>query len=142
MIKRILFPLDCSPVDAPALTLVEELTTNLDAEVLLLRVIHAHTRDTLTEEREKAHHCLEQAAETLRQQGLSVRTETARGEVAPTIIRIAEEEECDLIAMATHGHHSWERFLLGSVADVLRHHASIPLLLVNAHHAHKQKPAG
>jgi len=112
--------------------MLEELLPSLGAEVLLLRVIHAHTRDTLTEEREKAQRCLHQAEERLGERGLPVRSEMAEGEVAPTIIRIAEGEKCDLIAMATHGHHAWERFILGSVADLLRHGSSIPLLLVKA----------
>lgn len=132
MTIRVLLPLDCSSVDDAVLDVVEELIPHPGAEVLLLRVIHAHTRDTLTVEQERAQRCLHQAAEWLRKRGLSVRTRTAEGEVAATIIREAEAEDCDLIAMATHGHHSWERFLLGSVADVLRHRSSIPLLLVNA----------
>ncbi len=134
---RVLLPLDCSFVDDDVLKMVEQLMPHLESEVLLLRVIHAHTRDTLTEEKEKAQHCLHQAAERLRRQDLPVRMTTAEGEVAATIIRIAEEEKCGLIAMATHGHHSWERFLLGSVADVLRHRSSVPLLLVNAHKSKK-----
>ncbi len=133
---RVLLPLDCTSVDDAVLKMVEQLIPHLESEVLLLRVIHAHTRDMLTEEREKAQRCLHQVEERLRNHGISVRSATATGEVAATIIRMAEEEKCDLIAMATHGHHSWERFLLGSVADVLRHRSSIPLLLVKAH-AHK-----
>ncbi|HDL86520.1 MAG TPA: universal stress protein [Candidatus Acetothermia bacterium] len=132
MIIRVLLPLDCSPVDVAVLKVVEELIPRPGAEVLLLRVIHAHTLDTLTEEREKAQRCLHQTAERLGEHGLPVRMKTAEGEVAETIIRVAEAEDCNLIAMATHGHHPWERFLLGSVADVLRHRSSIPLLLVNA----------
>ncbi len=136
MTIRVLLPLDCSPVDDAVLGVVEEFIPRAGAEVFLLRVIHAHTRDALTEERRKAQRCLSQAAERLSKRGLSVHTKTAEGEVAEAIIREAEAAECNIIAMATHGHHSWERFLLGSVADVLRHRSSIPLLLVNAR-AHK-----
>jgi len=133
MISKILWPLDCSPVDDAARQMVEDIVPKLGAEVHLLRVIHAHTRDTLTEEHEKAQRCLHQTEERLRMQDISVRSTMGTGEVAATIIRIAEEEGCDLIVMATHGHHSWERFLLGSVADILRHRSPISLLLINAH---------
>jgi nucleotide-binding universal stress UspA family protein len=43
-----------------------------------------------------------------------------------------EEEKCDLIAMATHGHRFFMDWLLGSVADNLRHKSKVPILMVQA----------
>lgn len=43
---------------------------------------------------------------------------------------LAVSQEHDLIVMATHGHAGLERLLLGSVAEAVAHHASIPVLLV------------
>ena len=40
------------------------------------------------------------------------------------------KEGCDLIAMATHGHHGMMDWLMGSVADGLRHKTCTPILVV------------
>ena len=49
------------------------------------------------------------------------------------IIRIAEEEKCDLIVMGTRGLSSLRRTLLGSVSDYVTKHASaigVPTLVI------------
>ena len=47
-----------------------------------------------------------------------------------TIVNYAQENECTLIAIATHGHGGFRRFALGSTADYVVHHSSIPVLTV------------
>jgi len=39
-----------------------------------------------------------------------------------TIVKYAQENECTLIAIATHGHGGFRRFALGSTADYVVHH--------------------
>ena len=51
---------------------------------------------------------------------------------ADGILSVAQDEGCDLIAMATHGHHFIEDVILGSVADTLRHRTDIPILMTRA----------
>ena len=46
------------------------------------------------------------------------------------ITAAAEREQCDLIAMATHGHRWVKDFLFGSVADAVRHRTLVPVLMV------------
>jgi nucleotide-binding universal stress UspA family protein len=48
------------------------------------------------------------------------------------VLAAAEERDCDLIAMATHGHRFLADLLYGSVADEVRHKARIPVLLLRA----------
>lgn len=64
--------------------------------------------------------------------GARVRTIVAPDHVAATILDVAEREGADLIAMSTHGRGGIGRFLLGSVADQVVHHANVPVLLVRA----------
>ena len=57
---------------------------------------------------------------------------SAAGDPAEEIMAAAEREQCDLIAMATHGHRLIGDLIHGSVANAVRHSTSIPVLLVRA----------
>ena len=46
------------------------------------------------------------------------------------IIRIAREQHCDLIAMASHGHGGISGLLLGSETQKVLTHTTIPVLIV------------
>ena len=54
--------------------------------------------------------------------------------MADEIVAQAEGLHADLIAMATHGHGLVARTVLGSVAEDVRHHTSVPLLLLKGLH--------
>jgi nucleotide-binding universal stress UspA family protein len=62
--------------------------------------------------------------------GLCFETMVARGAVAHTILKTAEEQRADLIVMATHGHTGMKHFLLGSVTENVVRHATRPVLVV------------
>lgn len=130
MYGRILVPIEGTETDAPVLRHIGELAGMCGAEVVLLRVAHYHTRDQMTCEVEDAEADLARAAEQLRARGLAVRTLMVSGEPQQVIVQQAEELEPDLIAMATHGHGWAKRWVLGSVADHVRHNTDVPLLLV------------
>ncbi len=52
------------------------------------------------------------------------------GDVGPTICRLAEEEEADLVVLGTHDRSRWSRLWFGSVSDHVVHHAPCPVLVV------------
>jgi len=52
------------------------------------------------------------------------------GNPAAVIVRVAEEEKCDLIVLGSRGLGGVMRFLLGSVSDRVTHHAHCPVLIV------------
>ena len=54
------------------------------------------------------------------------------GDPAAGILKISDEEKCDLIAMPTHGHRFLEDLLYGSTITQVRQRASVPVLLVSA----------
>jgi len=56
----------------------------------------------------------------------------AWGDPPSQVLATAEKENCDLIAMATHGHRFLADLMFGSVADAVRHRARIPVLLLKA----------
>jgi nucleotide-binding universal stress UspA family protein len=130
--SRILVPLDGSAIDDVVLDQVVEMARLCDAEVVLLRVAHYHTRDERTHEMEEAQACVAGADDRLRDSGLRVRTVVGQGEPAAAILAEARELDVDLIAMATHGHGTLQRLFAGSVADKVRHASDVPLLLIKA----------
>ena len=52
---------------------------------------------------------------------------------AEAIVLAAENLHADLIVIGTHGRGGVEELLLGSVAQGVAHHASVPVLLIRAH---------
>jgi len=62
--------------------------------------------------------------------GYQVKTVLAMGDPATEIIKLAQEEPIDLIAMTTHGHRLLGDFLHGSTADKVRHQVDVPVLLL------------
>ena len=73
---------------------------------------------------------LEQVARQLRADGFRAETKLALGDPATEIIKIAEMEDCDLIAMAGHGHRFFGDLFHGSTITQVRHQTTIPLLVV------------
>jgi nucleotide-binding universal stress UspA family protein len=130
--RRILVPLDGSAVDDAVLEHVIRLAEAFHSEVILLRVAHFHTRDTMTHEVEDAQAVLDRVRPRLEGRGFAVRAVVGRGEPAEDTVEQAEALDCDLIAMGTHGHGALKRVVLGSFAEKVRHATDVPLLLVKA----------
>ena len=62
--------------------------------------------------------------------GIPYTQELANGEVAETLIRYAEREQCDMIVMGTRGMGTVASLVLGSVATKVIHLSHIPVTLV------------
>ena len=75
---------------------------------------------------------LQQHATALGAKGLQVRIHLALGNPPTEILKAAEQEQCDLIAMTTHGHRLFGDLLHGSTITAVRHKSQIPMLLVRA----------
>ncbi len=75
---------------------------------------------------------LDGVAARLRAGGLKVHVRGEMGEAASVIVRLAQERQVDLIAMATHGRGGLHRLILGSVATDTLRRAPVPLFLVRS----------
>jgi nucleotide-binding universal stress UspA family protein len=150
-VARILVPLDGSLESARVLPVVAGLARTLGAELLLQRVISSSPHgpaDASTLEldaylwsvREQAHAELEQVCQSLARAQVQVRATVWTGPPAAAILRAADLEQADLIAMATHGRRGLGKALLGSIADEVVHHAQVPVLTVSL--AAVREPAG
>ena len=143
MYKKILVALDNSPTDQAMIPHITALARLHHSRLHLLHVADGwaaryYYRFELadSEEMKTDRAYLEAAAERLRADGLEVEIELGRGEPADGILKTAAEQECDLIAMTTHGHRLLKDLIYGSTITQVRHRATVPVLLVNA-----QRPA-
>ena len=139
MYQKILVALDNSPADESLIPHVSALAAVHHSQLLLLHVADgfaARNFDQLklaeSEEMKADRAYLERLALELIAQGLQVTTHLALGEPPAEILKTAEREECDLIAMTTHGHRYMEDLLYGSTITHVRHKSPIPVLLVRA----------
>jgi nucleotide-binding universal stress UspA family protein len=62
--------------------------------------------------------------------GFTVVKHVHEGDPAETLIRVAQEEDADLIAVGARGNSALRRFALGSVSSKLSHHATTSVLIV------------
>jgi len=139
MYRRILVALENSAADRTIIKHVTQLARLTGAELLLVHVADgwvARNFDQLrlreSEEMKADRLYLEQVREDLVRQGFTVQAELAMGDPATELIRTAETEEVDLIAMSTHGHRFLADVLHGTTADRVRHLVKVPVLLLRA----------
>jgi nucleotide-binding universal stress UspA family protein len=142
--RRILVPLDGSPVAEQILPSVVSVAQAMSGELILFQVPIAHVSGWMTGEwylpiqgaldtaEEDAQAYLSTVAGRLKEQGLDVATATSVGSVADCIVEYAEVNHVDLIAMCTHGRTGLARWALGSVADRVLRAGGKPILLVRA----------
>ncbi|MFZ4695574.1 MAG: universal stress protein [Verrucomicrobiia bacterium] len=137
MYQKILVALDNSPPEQALLDHVARLAVRLQSRLLLLHVADgwvARNYDALqlaeSEEMKEDRAYLDQIAARLRAQGIEVTTRLALGDPPQEILKVAGEENCDLIAMTTHGHRLVGDLLLGSTIEAVRHQSHIPILVV------------
>ena len=64
--------------------------------------------------------------------GFQTRTFLAMGDPATELVRVAQAQGVDLIAMSTHGHRFINDLLRGSTADRVRHNVGVPVLMIKA----------
>jgi len=81
-------------------------------------------------ERRQTDPALSTAERRLREAGVPYERETRVGDVAPTIVRTAEDLGCDGIVMGTRGSGALANLVVGSVAMKVVHVASVPVTLV------------
>jgi nucleotide-binding universal stress UspA family protein len=139
MYKRILVAVEHSPADRTILTHVSDLARLTGAELLLVHVADgwaARNFDRFnlreSEEMKDDREYLESLRAQLAGQGLRVTTELAKGDPSDELIRVAEDQKVDLIAMSTHGHRFLSDVIHGATADRVRHLVKIPVLLLRA----------
>ncbi len=143
MYRRMLVPLDGSELAEVVFNYAKELAARLDLDLTFLHVCSPDERELLP--MHQAY--VERVAETVRRQSQDVQKkagvepggkavaahgELAVGYSAEEIVRYADENNIDLILMATHGRSGIGRWAMGSVADKVLRASKKPVWLVRA----------
>jgi nucleotide-binding universal stress UspA family protein len=144
MYTKILVPLDGSRRAEKILLHVEDLAARYQAEVLLLQVIEYQTqtgndfdyRPLSTEDLDR----IKQMAETylveiqraFQRKKIRCHLLVTFGPVVEMIIYVAQQEKCDIVAMASHGRGGLARVFYGSVAAGVLHRVDRPLLIIRS----------
>ena len=139
MFSKILVALDHSNADQVLLPRVKQLASMSGAGIVLLHVSTGWAAQwqqdlNLTDsiEIKEDRDYLDGLAKKLEQEGFQVTTRHASGKASSEILRVARAENCDLIAMTTHGHRLLRDLIYGETIEAVRHESEIPLFLVRA----------
>jgi len=139
MYKRILVAVENSKSDRTILDHVSQLAKLTGAELLLVHVADgwaARNFDQLklreSEEIKTDRAYLESLRAQLSSQGFTVQAALAMGDPATELVKTAESQNVDLIAMSTHGHRFLADLIRGATADKVRHLVKVPVLLLKA----------
>jgi nucleotide-binding universal stress UspA family protein len=139
MYKHILVAVENSDADRTILSHVSELARLTGARLLLVHVADgwaARAFDELklreSEEIRDDRAYLDQICQELVAGGFRARARLAMGDPATELVKVANEEHVDLIAMSTHGHRFLNDLLRGATADRVRHNVVVPVLMIRA----------
>ncbi|MFC2056267.1 universal stress protein [Chloroflexota bacterium] len=143
MYKRMLVPLDGSELAEVVFTYAKELAGRLDIDVILLHVsspaahgfvpMHrAYIMQAADIVRCQAQEVRERAGIQPEGKQVEVRGELVVGRPADETLRYSEENDVDLILMATRGRSGVTRWAMGSVADKIVRASKAPVWLVRA----------
>jgi nucleotide-binding universal stress UspA family protein len=140
-IQRVLVPIDFSAGSAAALPVAESLGGTIDlihvwdppafvsTEAMLGSADSQGTLAKLEDERTRLE--LDELANDVRARGVAVgTTAVVKGDVAKAICEYAEKGGYDVIVMGTAGRSGLAHLLLGSVAEKVVRHSSVPVLTV------------
>ena len=143
-LKRIVVPLDGSPLAEQVLPHVKKLARAYEAELLLFRSVSlvppsmigadvALLEKKLYEvNRNEARDYLKRIKVNLQIQGFKVSIEVGGAPTADAILRYATQVDADLIAMATHARGAIGRLIWGSVTDGVIRAGQMPVLVTKA----------
>jgi nucleotide-binding universal stress UspA family protein len=136
-IRRILHPTDLSANARHAFEIACGFARDYKAELIVMGVVtHPIAMGTFsgfgaewTDERRTMERSLASIAPT--EKGFSLERVVVEDEsAAKAIVRFANDHDCDLIVMGSHGRTGIERLVLGSVAEEVAHKARCPVLVI------------
>jgi len=147
LFKKILVPLDGSQIGEAAIPHVQTLAGLLLAQVVLLHVIEVTplvvvpsidfayqpvSPEVQAEKMAAAQQYLDSAERILKENGINTSSAMVSGSPASEIIKYAEKNNVELIAMSTHGRSGIGRWVFGSVTEKVLNAGNAALLTVRA----------
>lgn len=136
-IRKIVVPVDMSEHSFLALDHARELARDHGASLAVIHVVENSIHPDVYRDHVPNATPSEEVRRTLvaRLEGaeeVPMEVHVDAGNTVPTIVDFAEEQEADMVVVASHGLTGLERVLLGSVAERIVRHTSCPVLVVKA----------
>lgn len=134
MFKKILFATDGSEHANKVIEYIVDLHKKYDSEIVLFHSFQVpllytiEYGDTLKNSASKT---LENAKKIFDDLNINTKTILLEGNAGDLILETAEKENCDLIAIGSHGSSGLQKFLIGSVSNYVINSSKIPVLIIN-----------
>ena len=143
-LKKILLPTDFSGCANYALPYAAAIARATNAHIICVHVVEPITpavgytgladpmpiADISEQLEDSAERQLPKLAECEECTGLNVEEVIVHGDAAAEIVRVASEQEADLIVISSHGRTGFGRIIFGSTAESVVRHANCPVLVV------------
>jgi nucleotide-binding universal stress UspA family protein len=149
--KKVLIALDYGPSAQKVAETGYELAKSMNARTILLHVISDATHyssvnypgimgfdsfnnldlyqpEVIIELKKAAKEYLDNTKQHLGDE--TIETALKEGDFADSILETAMEKSVDIIVMGTHSRRGLDKILMGSVAEKVMHHSSIPLFII------------
>ena len=138
MYDTVLFPTNGSEGADAALAHALELARKHDAEIHVLFVVNTtyagsgavEATTTVESLRGAGDRVVAETVERITDEGVDAVGEVRDGEPYRVILDYADESDCDVIVMGTHGRRGLDRYLLGSVTEKVVRASDVPVLTV------------
>ncbi len=140
--KNIAVGIDFSDVAEPVLKRAAELAKALDAHLHLVHIYapepdfvgyaeyaypgEDERDEELREEKKKIREWIDE----LKKEGVEASGYMREGDTAQGLLEFAKKREANMLVIGTHGRGFVERMLLGSVAEAIIRHATLPVVVV------------
>jgi nucleotide-binding universal stress UspA family protein len=150
MFRKVLFPTDFSDCSYKALECLRQMRDAGVEEVVIVSVLDERDTDLVTtgigwlsgdrmveydariekRMRENVQERLNGMAGVLRDAGMKVRAEIAKGVPSVEILAIAKRERTSLIVMGSHGRSNLAGVVVGSVSEEVLRRSNVPVLII------------
>jgi nucleotide-binding universal stress UspA family protein len=137
MYKTILVTLDATPTDRAIIEHVKKLAKLMNSNLVLLHVATSvpaqfNGPDAAGEEIDEDQAYLRRVKEEFDAADIPTKAELAFGDPVTQILKWIDGNQCDLVAMSTHGHKFLADILFGTTANRVQHRIGVPVLLLRA----------
>ncbi|MGH8057184.1 MAG: universal stress protein, partial [Candidatus Entotheonellia bacterium] len=130
MFQKVLVPLDGSEQADRILPYVSRLARGLNIPVVVMSVVESGASSKVDRLKVEAEGHLQTVVTQLAGKGIQAEAAVTMGRPAEEIVRIAERQGCNLIALAMQSKGAAGRGTLGSVTDKVIHASQIPTLTI------------
>ena len=135
MYQTIVVTLDTSPADRAIIDHVKRLAKFCASQVTLLHVADGWAarqfgKDAVCAEVTEDTAYLQKVKIEFEAAGVPTTAQLLYGEPKNAILKWVQENNCDLLAMGTHGHRFLADLFLGATATHIQHRVDVPMLLI------------